>query len=126
MSAALFGEVRSRARQAWDWLENPVLGREFRGRMRGSRSYVITGSYTLVVMVFVLGAYWFLAARESGEPMNQLAAEVGRGIWLWGCLAQALLLPLMVPAFTCGAITQERERESLELLLLTRQSPMQI
>jgi hypothetical protein len=113
-------------RSLWDRLENPVLGREFRSRMRGARSYWITGSYTLVVGVFVLIAYWLLAAEQHGRSMNQAAAEVGRGIWLWGSVTQAVLLPLIVPAFTSGAITLERERDLLEMLLLTRQSPFQI
>ena len=127
---------RSRLRRLWDRLENPVLGREFRSRMRGPRSYVITGVYTLLVMAFVLGAYWFLAGQEApaaprtpGAPSAALqrhAADVGRGIWTWGCIIQAMLLPLVVPAFTCGAITLERERDLLELLLLTRQSAFQI
>lgn len=93
--------------------------------MRGIRSYVVTGGYTLVVMMFVLIAYW-LAASVEGGPLNRKAAEAGRAIWTWGCIAQAVLLPLMVPAFTCGAITVERERDLLELLLLTRQSALRI
>src|SRR3954462_101117 len=82
--------------RVWDYLENPVMGREFRARMRGTRSYVITGSYTLVVAVFVMAAYWTLSAslEGSGSPvsaaasisrLNRHAAEVGRGIWMWGC-----------------------------------------
>lgn len=106
--------------------ENPVLGREFRARMRGARSYLITGAYTAVVILFVLVAYWGLTYASDPASLNAAAATVGRGIWLWGCVAQALLVPLMVPAFTCGGITLERERDMLELLLLTRQSPLQI
>jgi hypothetical protein len=108
--------------------------------MRGARSYLITGAYVLVVMLFVLTAYWMLASGDNGPmgasrvrapgggspSLNQQAAEVGRGIWMWGCIAQGFLLPLLVPAFTCGAITLERERDLLELLLLTRQSAFQI
>jgi hypothetical protein len=107
-------------------LENPVLGRELRGRMRGARSYLVTGGYTLVVIVFVLVTYWGLTNSTQPGALNTLAARVGRGIWTWGCIAQALLVPLMVPAFTCGGITLERERDMLELLLLTRQTPLQI
>jgi len=102
------------------------MGREFRSRMRGGRSYVVTGAYTLVVMLFVLVTYWVLTSNPVGGPVGPRASDVGRGIWTWGCVAQALLLPLLVPAFTCGAITLERERDLLELLLLTRQSPFQI
>jgi hypothetical protein len=105
--------------------------------MRGARTYVVTGCYSVVVMLFVLGAYWMLASQADGAVtagsrgggavrLNEQAAEVGRGIWLWGCVIQAALLPLMVPAFTCGAITLERERDVLDLLLLTRQSALQI
>jgi ABC-type transport system involved in multi-copper enzyme maturation permease subunit len=129
MSAAV-ADLRLRARRLWDGLENPVLGREFRSRMRGTRSYAIIGTYTLLVMAIVMIAYWTLSSTAGGAGgvfgANQLAARVGRGIWLWGCVAQAGLLPLIVPAFTCGAITLERERDMLELLLLTRQSPLQI
>ncbi|MFN3651671.1 MAG: hypothetical protein ACK47B_19010 [Armatimonadota bacterium] len=117
-----------RLRATWEQLENPVMGREFRSRMRGARSYLITGGYTVLVSAIVLIVYWALTVGGPTQltQMNQRAAEVGRGIWLWGCVVQACLLPLMVPAFTCGAITLEREREMLELLLLTRQSALQI
>jgi hypothetical protein len=116
----------ARLRQAWDGLENPVMGRESRARMRGARSYVIIGVYTLVVMAFVATAYWMQAATGSPVSLHQRVAAVGRAVWLWGCVAQAGLLPLLVPAFTCGAITLERERDLLELLLLTRQSAVRI
>ncbi len=115
----------------WDLLENPVLGKEFRSRMRGSRAYVIQGVFTLVVMAAVLITYYLLLTQTSvatgtAVTLNQRAATVGRAIWSWGCMIEAMLLPLIVPAFTCGAITLEREREMLELLLLTRQSAFQI
>lgn len=118
--------LRGRLRSFGEKLENPVLSREFRSRMRGARSYLITGAYTLIVMVCVLAAYGTLANGGEGGPANALASRVGRGIWTWGCFAQGLLVPLLVPTFTCGAITLERERDLLELLLLTRQSALQI
>ena len=111
-------------RAGWERLENPVLGREFRGRMRGARSHLITGAYALLVIMVVLTAY--AQATAGGTDGNQLASKVGRSIWSWGCLVQSILLPLMVPAFTCAAITFERERDMLELLLLTQQSAAKI
>lgn len=117
--------IGERLAAGWERCENSVLGREFRARMRGVRSYWITGVYATVIMGCVLLAY-VLLGNTTGLSANRLAATVGRGVWLWGTVAQALLLPLIVPAFTCGAITLEREREMLELLLLTRQSALQI
>src|SRR5262245_55237818 len=108
--------LRASVHELWSAMENPVLGREFRSRMRGARSYIITGAYTLVVMTFVMAAYWSLTSRYevgtvSQGAANQIAAQAGRAIWTWGCLAQAVLLALIVPAFTCGSITLERERD---------------
>lgn len=114
------------ARALWDRMENPVLGREFRSRMRGARSYLITGGYALAVGAAVLAVYAWAGGASGSVASNQAAAALGRAIWAWGTGVQAFLLPLVVPAFTCGAITMERERDLLELLLLTRQSPLQI
>ncbi|MGV3721443.1 MAG: ABC transporter permease subunit [Actinomycetota bacterium] len=107
-------------------LENPVMSRELRSRMRGARSYLVTTGYVTVVALFVLVVYSRLGMIDNPQAVNQQAAQLGRAIWTWGCIAQALLVPFLVPAFTCGAITLERERDMLELLLLTRQSPLQI
>src|SRR5258707_339367 len=117
--------VVARCGSACRALENPVLGRELRARMRGARSHLIVGAYAAVLAVVVLIVYGNPGGAVHQGP-SQFAAEVGRAIWNWGCLAQALLLPLIVPALTCGAITQERERDMLDLLLLTRQSALQI
>lgn len=106
--------------------ENPVMIRELRSRMRGARSYVIILIYALTVSTFVLAAYAWLSTERATSETNRLAAEMGRAIWMWGCAAQAGLLPLLVPGFTCGAITIEREKELFDLLLLTRLTPAQI
>lgn len=94
--------------------------------MRGARSYVIILVYALTVTTFVLGAYAVLSMESSATETNRLAAQMGRAIWFWGCAAQAGLLPLLVPGFTCGAITIEREKQLFDLLLLTRLTPAQI
>ncbi len=113
--------------RAWERFENPVLGREFRSRFRGARSYVITGVYTLLVGAIFLIVYGAtVGSLEDSLSQNAQAARIGRGVWLAGCITQAILLPLTAPAFTCGAITMERERSMLELLLLTRLSAWQI
>jgi len=119
-------DLRPRMRRAWAALENPVMGRELRSRMRGARSYGITAGYVAVLAACVLMSYWMLASSYQGEALNQRAAHVGRNLWMVGCMAQSLLLVLVTPAFTCGSITLERERHLLEMLLLTRQSPVQV
>lgn len=107
-------------------LENPVVVRELRARMRGGRPFLVTGVYTLVVAACVVEAYYLVTLQAAGTPDGGASGQLGRQIWMWGALAQSILLPLVVPAFTCGAVTLERERHLLELLLLTRQSGLKI
>lgn len=119
------GTLRRRMLGAWAALENPVLGREFRSRMRGDRAFRVTGGYALVVALLVVVVYWVsIAAERALSP--EAITRISRGVWFGGCAAQAWLIPLIVPAFTCGAITLERERDLLELLLLTRLSAGEI
>lgn len=110
----------------WLACENPVLGRELRERMRGARSYGITGAYTAAICAWVFLLYTGLNHLFRDLPPPQAAPLLGEGIWTWGCVLQGFLLPLAMPALTAGAITYEREREMLELLLLTHQSPVRI
>ncbi|MBM3457685.1 MAG: hypothetical protein FJX77_04035 [Armatimonadetes bacterium] len=111
----------------WGLWENPVLGREFRSRFRGGRSFLVTGGYTLVVAAAFLIAYWSAAySITTGPSTGPAAARLGQMLWTVGVVTQAILLPLSAPAFTCGGISLEREREMLELLLLTRLSALQI
>lgn len=97
--------------------------------MRGGRSYLILAGYAFLVAATALIFYGSVqpsVGSLSAENANAVAARAGRGLWQWGCMAQALLLPLLVPAFTCGAITLERERAMLDLLLITQLSPFRI
>ncbi len=109
-----------------DLLENPVRDRELRSRMRGGRTYWITGGYATAVSVFVLFLYGWLPHQYQGVEMKAAAPGIAQSLWVWGCALQAVLLSFFVPAFTAGSIAREREREMLDLLFLTRLSALRI
>lgn len=94
--------------------------------MRGARAFWITGSYAVAVSAFVLCLYAWLRSSLQGVDLALAAPTIGQNLWVWGCVAQSVLLCFFVPAFTTGAITLEREREMLELLFLTRLTALQI
>lgn len=104
------------------FLRNPVLLRETRVRMRGWRAPALIMLYVgllggLALLVF--GA----AVRGSGVGF---APEVGGVIYAVLGVAQLGLLVLAAPGLTAGAIAGERERQTLDLLLVTRMSPAQV
>jgi ABC-type transport system involved in multi-copper enzyme maturation permease subunit len=54
------------------------------------------------------------------------SAQLGFGLFSWFAWSQAVLIALLLPALATGAIAQERERRTLEPLLLSPLTPLQI
>jgi hypothetical protein len=105
--------------------ENPVLTREMLGRMRNHRTFLLLAAYTTVLSLVMYVAYVLVGSHGAGSP-GDLSARVSRALWLSVCSLEAFVLPLVVPALTCGTISVEREKDMLDLLLLTRETPARI
>src|SRR4051812_43489881 len=90
-----------------------ILGKEVRSRTRGWRPMVVLTVYLLILtvaVVMVLG----VAVSSSGTISPWL------GQLLFGALAggSVLLVSFIAPALTAGAISGERERLTLDLMLV--------
>ncbi|MBI3912379.1 MAG: ABC transporter permease [Armatimonadetes bacterium] len=98
---------------------NPVLGRELRTRMRGSRSYWLLFGYLLVLCgaVFLIFLQY---THGAGYGASSARGELGKAIFYWVLCFQALMVMLVAPAFTAGAFTIEREQRTLDMLATTR------
>jgi ABC-type transport system involved in multi-copper enzyme maturation permease subunit len=114
-----------------------VLSKELRWRMRGRRAFVVLTVYTLSLSLLVFGLYQLMyatAVSESrwviGDPMGDSGevagfmsteASVKTGQVLYGGLLGLLtmLTLLLAPALASGAISTEREKQTLELLVTT-------
>ncbi len=96
--------------------------KELRGRMRGRRAFVI-----LTVYLLLLGAFaWMVelilerqTAAAFGSSAAFASAEVGRGVFTALILLETLLVVALAPAFTAGAVSLEREKQTLDLLAAT-------
>ncbi len=97
---------------------NPVMLKELRGRMRGMRAFAVMTVYLGLMSGFTLVLYliYGAAARSSGSAA---AGEIGRVLFLGVVGIELLLIIFIAPAFTSGAITGERERQTYDLLQTT-------
>jgi ABC-type transport system involved in multi-copper enzyme maturation permease subunit len=103
--------------------------KELRGRMRGKRAFVILTVYLLVVAGFA----WMIesiAERSftAGFGMSgfSASAEIGRQLFTAIISLLTLVTLILAPASTAGAISLEREKQTLDLLTTTPISSLAI
>ena len=96
-----------------------LLRKELRTRSRGWRPMWLLTVYLGLLTLAVCG-FLVLVERTSGGIPPQI------GTLLFGALAfvSVVMLAFITPALTVGAISGERERRTLDLLLVTRASAL--
>ncbi len=99
-------------------LENPVTVKELRSRMRGRRAFVVLTVHLLVMSGFITLVYSAFASAASG-PFGPDSREVGKVIFSSVLGLQMMLVVLVGPSFTAGAISGEKERQTYDLLRTT-------
>ncbi|MFZ5817643.1 MAG: ABC transporter permease [Bacillota bacterium] len=96
-----------------------LLDKELRSRSRGWRSVLLLTGY---LGALALGAAGFLSlTMRNGEPLRP---SVGAQFFAILATGFVVLLALVTPALTAGSISGERERKTLDLLLITQASPL--
>lgn len=110
---------RSRLARPRGLVDNPVVLKELRGRMRGARAFVVLSVYLLLLGTFT--ALMYVAVVESptsaGGQVN--VGEIGRTLFAGIVGIELLLVSFIAPAFTAGAISSEREHQTFDLLRTT-------
>jgi ABC-type transport system involved in multi-copper enzyme maturation permease subunit len=128
-----FERVRTVGRTA-----SAVLRRELRWRMRGKRAFVITAVAVVLMGLFVMALHQVLAVRALGDvgrnrdtvqvaldavlSVDQLSGaasvRIGRAVFV-GLLGLLTVITLVVaPALASGGIAAEREKQTLELVVI--------
>jgi len=95
--------------------------KEIRGRMRGPRAFVFITFY-LTVLGGLLWAYLRTveAANQFGGFTEGLpGVEAGRAIFGGAVAILTLIVVALAPAYTTGSISAEREKQTLDLLVVT-------
>ena len=101
-----------------------IIVKELRGRMRGRRAFVI-----LTIHIVLLATFAWMFERLNEENVMRMggfggqatfgSAVVGRGVFSGLMMLQTLMIAVLAPAATAGAISSEREHQTLELLTVT-------
>ena len=100
-------------------LDNPVVTKELRGRMRGARTYWLLFGYVLLLSLILFFSYlgWWNQHSADMETGGSAAGfTVGRNFFKILFYSQAVMMALITPALTAGAITVEREQRTFEML----------
>jgi ABC-type transport system involved in multi-copper enzyme maturation permease subunit len=120
------------------WLRSGLNGivavgvKELRGRMRGRRAFVILTLYLLFLAGFAWA--WELIAERvyansqslNGGSVAFASALIGQEIFGALLIIETLLVVFLAPAFTAGAISLEREKQTLDMLTATPISSLAI
>ncbi len=102
----------------------PLLAKELIELSAKKRTYVLRCLYASLLFVIAYVQFDEVLISKSYDPFSVL----GHGKKLFEQLVwlQFAGVYIFMPAMACGAITQEKERNSLALLLITRLSPITI
>jgi ABC-type transport system involved in multi-copper enzyme maturation permease subunit len=126
---------RDKEPTAWETLRASIAGivtKEARWRMRGRRAYVVVSVYLALLSLIVVLVYQSIltsaqfATQFSGGATGpsdfvpgSVSGSIGQGVFATVLILQTLLTILLAPALTSGAISSEREKQTLELLITT-------
>jgi len=96
--------------------------KELRGRMRGRRAFVILTIYLLLLGGFAWMVELIMERTYSygfGGNGTYATAAIGQGIFAALLMLETLQVAFLAPSSTAGAISLEREKQTLELLVVT-------
>lgn len=101
---------------------NPILSFSATRRMRTFKTLLVAGAYAGVLLLIAL----IMLGRFFRSDVLPSSMADGMTCYTVMMLAQFVLLLLIAPAMTAGAIAGERERQTLELLLVTQTGSFRI
>jgi len=99
--------------------ENPVILKELRKRMRGRQAYILLFVYLVIISVFMALIYGAVLLNDMNRWDPQARQMLGKAIFGTIVLTELLLIILISPALTSGAIASEREHQTFDLLRTT-------
>ena len=102
--------------------------KELRGRMRGRRAFVVLTVY----LTLIAGVAWMIESIAERSMANSFggstnaSAQIGQGIFAALLVLEMVIVIVLAPSFTAGAISLEREKQTIDLLITTPISSLAI
>jgi len=107
-----------------DGRPNPVMLKELRGQMRGWRAFAVLTVYLFLLSCVAIALYFSVYTTYAAGTL--IGVRAGRTLFSGIVLLELLLVCFIAPAFTVGAISGERERQTYDLLVITMLRPRSI
>ncbi|MFJ8514605.1 ABC transporter permease [Lysinibacillus xylanilyticus] len=102
---------------------NPVFVKELKLRFRSFKSFSGLMFYLAVICIFIAG---FLLITTEFTGKGFFKPEISFMMFAVLTILQMALILFITPSLTAGAISSEREKQTLNILLTTTQSSTQI
>jgi len=106
-------------RSGFDLSARPILLKEMRSLMRHRRMPAVL----FVCAALAVGVGLLLLALGVSHgiiPTPEDSARIGRNLFCWMMVLEALLAMILMPALTGGTIAREYQQQTMEALLLSR------
>lgn len=104
----------------FSWIELPLLRRELLEASQKRRTYALR---TLIAVIHIVGflLYYFSVYSRRGS-IRQFSGEGLDAVYIQ-IMIDLIAIVLLLPAMACSAISGEREKQTLGLLLISRIRP---
>jgi len=102
---------------------NPVLTKEIKLRFRSLKSFIGLLFYLIAMVIFVFG---FIMLTTSFTGTGYFRPDESFFMFIMLTYIQLGLILFITPGLTAGAISSEREKQTLNILLTTSQTSFQI
>ncbi|HEX3023491.1 MAG TPA: ABC transporter permease subunit [Lachnospiraceae bacterium] len=103
---------------------NPVYRKELKLSVRSPKIVMTILGYNIVLLIITLLAFY--TTYGSRQKYNFTSFQSVLTLYIMLATIEFILLVLVIPAFTASAISGEREKQTLDILLTTRLKPFQI
>lgn len=103
-------------------LNNPILVKEMRTRMRGKRAFLVLTGY-VTVLSLIIGMIYIIFKNNAPTSLLNNAGKILTPVLVY---VQMGLICLMAPTFSASAISSEREQETFDLLIASLAKPSTI
>jgi ABC-type transport system involved in multi-copper enzyme maturation permease subunit len=99
-------------------LDNPLISKDAVSRMRTWRAPAILTIYLGLLSAFGYASFVTTTLMAPGQRIG--SALIGAGVFSYLAFIQLSLVSLFAPALAAGAISGERERQTFDVLLVSR------
>ena len=103
---------------------NAVLFKDMQQQVKKARMSVII--FVVNIILFIVAAVTLLAISSNYLSHSAIDNRVLINLFLGLICTESVLIGIMVPSFTAGTISGERERQTMDVLLTTKMTPWEI